>query len=77
MTMTMALRRMKVEASAHGFRASFRTWAAEKTDAPADVVEAALAHTQGKLTAAYQRGDLLEKRRELMAAWAAYVEGAS
>jgi integrase len=75
MTMQATLRRMQVDATPHGFRATFRTWAAEKTDSPADVVEAALAHTQGKLTAAYQRGDLLEKRRELMAAWAAYVEG--
>jgi integrase len=56
--------------TAHGFRATFRTWASEQTNFPTDVIEAALAHTQGKLHEAYQRGDLLDKRRRLMAAWA-------
>lgn len=75
MTMTATLRRMKVEATAHGFRSTFRTWTAEQTKAPAEVAEAALAHTQGKLHAAYQRGDLFEKRADLMAAWGRFVEG--
>lgn len=58
----------------HGFRSSFRDWAAETTNFPAEVVEMALAHTiKSKTEAAYRRGDLLAKRRELMEAWAAYV----
>jgi integrase len=58
----------------HGFRSTFRDWAAE-TGQPTDVAEAALAHTLGnKVQAAYQRGDLLERRRKLMDAWAAYCE---
>jgi integrase len=58
----------------HGFRSSFRDWAAETTMFPAEVVEMALAHTiKSKAEAAYRRGDLLAKRRELMDAWAMYV----
>ncbi|HJQ59291.1 MAG TPA: integrase arm-type DNA-binding domain-containing protein [Vineibacter sp.] len=75
MTMQAVLRRLRVRGTPHGFRSSFRTWVAEETSFPADVAEAALAHTQGKLHAAYQRGDLLEKRRTMMDAWANYVEG--
>jgi integrase len=56
----------------HGFRSTFRDWAAE-TGQPNDIAEAALAHALGsKVQAAYQRGDLLERRRKLMAAWAAF-----
>ena len=56
-------------------RSTFRTWAAERTSFPREVVEAALAHTVGnKVEAAYQRGDMFEKRRRLMAAWAAFCE---
>ena len=55
----------------HGFRSTFRDFVAEKTDFPREVAEAALAHAlQDKTEAAYQRGDYLEKRRELMTAWA-------
>jgi len=55
----------------HGFRSTFRTWAAERTAFPREVVEAALAHVVGsKVEAAYQRGDLFDKRRGLMDAWA-------
>jgi integrase len=70
------LRRMeRGELTAHGFRSSFRTWAAEMTSFPREVVEAALAHVVGdKVEAAYQRGDLFEKRRKLMDAWAAYCD---
>ena len=76
MVMKMMLRRMQVEVTAHGFRSTFRTWAAEKTGVAHEVAEAALAHTQGdKVVAAYQRGDLFEKRRALMVAWAAFCEG--
>ena len=57
----------------HGFRSSFRDWAGERTNFPHDVCEAALAHRNGNATTeAYQRGDLLEKRRRLMAAWAQF-----
>lgn len=58
----------------HGFRSTFRDWAAETTSFPNIVVEQALAHTIGNaVEAAYRRGDLLEKRAELMEAWAAYI----
>jgi len=74
MVFLMMLRRMKVEATAHGFRSAFRDWAAERTNFSREVCELALAHTiKRKTEAAYRRGDLLEKRRELMAAWEAYV----
>jgi integrase len=57
----------------HGFRSSFRDWAAETTNFPNHVVEMALAHAVGdKVEAAYRRGDLFEKRRKLMEAWSAY-----
>ncbi|MEI6987458.1 MAG: integrase arm-type DNA-binding domain-containing protein [Rhodospirillaceae bacterium] len=73
MAMKMALRRMNVDVTAHGFRATFRTWAAECTGHPHDVIEMALAHTPGdKVVAAYQRGDLFEKRRRLMEDWATF-----
>jgi integrase len=59
--------------TAHGFRATFKTWATEKTNVQREVIEAALAHVVGgKVEQAYQRGDLFEKRRGLMNAWAAY-----
>jgi integrase len=58
----------------HGFRASFRTWAAESTGFPREVIEAALAHKTGTaVELAYQRSDVLEKRRQLMEAWSAFV----
>jgi integrase len=74
MSLEMVLRRMKVEgATVHGFRSSFRDWAAECTNFPNEVCEAALAHVIGnKAEAAYRRGDLFDKRRKLMDAWAAY-----
>lgn len=74
MSLEMVLRRMKIEdATVHGFRSSFRDWAAECTNFPNEVCEAALAHVvKNKAEAAYRRGDLFEKRRKLMDAWAAY-----
>jgi integrase len=64
------MRRMGVDAVPHGFRSSFRTWAAEVARCPREVAETALAHViENKTEAAYQRGDLLEIRRELMEAW--------
>jgi integrase len=57
----------------HGFRSTFRDWAAEQTAFPREVAEAALAHVVGdKVEAAYRRGDLFEKRGKLMAAWATF-----
>jgi integrase len=75
MTLTATLRRMKVPVTAHGFRSTFRDWAAERTAVPAEVAEMALAHAVGDATeAAYRRGDLFEKRRELMALWAKFID---
>ena len=60
----------------HGFRSSFRDWAAEQTNHPREVVEAALAHVVGNQTeAAYARSDLFERRRRLMDEWGAYLGG--
>jgi integrase len=57
----------------HGFRSSFRDWAAERTAFPREVVEMALAHAiENRVEAAYRRGDLFDKRRQLMAAWARF-----
>jgi integrase len=73
MVFLMLLRRTGFEATAHGFRSSFRDWAGDSTHFPRDIVEHALAHTiENKTEAAYRRGDALEKRRSLMAAWDAY-----
>jgi integrase len=76
MALAMVLRRMKIEGvTVHGFRSAFRTWAAERTPFPYEVCEAALAHVvRNKVEAAYQRGDLFEKRRRLMDAWAEYCQ---
>jgi integrase len=59
--------------TAHGFRSTFRDWAAECTSFPREVVEMALAHAiENKVEAAYRRGDLYGKRTQLMDAWAAF-----
>jgi integrase len=64
----------RADLTTHGFRSTFRDWSAE-TGRPADIAEAALAHTLGdKTVAAYQRGDLLERRRKLMDDWAKFCE---
>lgn len=66
------------EAVPHGFRSTFRTWAAEHTDFPREVCEMALAHSLGsKVEAAYNRGDLLEKRRALMQSWEDFLASKS
>ena len=71
--MTRTLTKLRPGVTAHGFRSTFRDWAAECTNFPGEVVEMALAHTVGnKVEAAYRRGDLFDKRRQLMAAWADY-----
>jgi integrase len=75
MAFLMLLRRMgRGELTAHGFRTSFRTWAAECTPFPREVAEMALSHTVGSaVERAYQRGDLFAKRRRLMEAWGDYI----
>jgi integrase len=68
--------RLGADFTPHGFRSSFRDWCGEATNFPREVAEAALAHTIGnKVGAAYRRGDALEKRRALMAAWASFCGG--
>lgn len=76
MAMDMLLRRMKIDdATVHGFRSSFRDWAGECTSFPREIAEAALAHLVGNaVERAYRRGDALEKRREMMLAWAAFLQ---
>lgn len=60
----------------HGFRSTFNDWAMEKTDFQNEVIQMALAHTiENKVEAAYRRGPILEKRRALSDAWAAYCTG--
>jgi integrase len=74
MAMATVLRRMdRDDITVHGFRSTFRDWAAECANYPNEVVEMALAHAvSDKVEAAYRRGDLFEKRRQLMADWEAY-----
>ncbi|WP_223300216.1 tyrosine-type recombinase/integrase [Methyloversatilis sp. RAC08] len=78
MSLTAVLRRMAVPATVHGFRSTFRDWAAEATNYPRDVAEMALAHSIGdKVEAAYRRGDLFEKRRRMMDDWAKFCRQTS
>jgi len=76
MSLLMTLGRMnRGDITAHGFRSTFRDWAAECTNFPREVVEMALAHTvEDKTEAAYRRGDLLDKRRRLLDEWANYCD---
>jgi integrase len=76
MTMLNVLGRMgRADVTAHGFRSTFRDWCAERTAFPAEVAEMALAHTvSDAVEAAYRRGDLFEKRRQLAEAWAKFCE---
>lgn len=74
MALEMVLRRMGVDVTGHGFRSACRNWAGERTHYPREVAEAALAHLVGDaVERACRRGDALEKRRELMTAWANYT----
>ena len=74
MTLVAVTRRMGAAAVPHGFRSTFRDWAAERTNYPREVAEMALAHTIGdKVEAAYRRGDLFEKRRLMMVDWATFL----
>ena len=74
MTLTAVLRRMgRTDITVHGFRSTFRDWAAEATNYPRDLAEMALAHTiDNKVEAAYRRGDMLQKRFQLMNEWAKF-----
>ncbi len=76
MAMATLLRRMgRKDFTVHGFRSTFRDWAAERTTYANHVVEMALAHAiPSGVEKAYRRGDLFEKRRKLMGAWASYIE---
>ena len=78
MVFLMMLQRMnRSDLTAHGFRSSFRDWAAERTNFSRAVCEAALAHTlRDKTEAAYNRTDLYDRRRELMALWSEFVSPA-
>lgn len=77
MALTMAMRRLGAgQFTPHGFRSAFRDWAGDETAFPREVAEAALAHAVGDETErAYRRGDALMKRRDLMIAWADWLEG--
>ena len=72
MALLMILRRMGMaDVTAHGFRSTFRDWVSERTTFPTELAERALAHVVGdKTEAAYARGDLFERRKELMSEWA-------
>lgn len=73
MTLTAVLRRMEVPVTVHGMRSTFRDWAAEHTEYPREVAEMALAHSiSNAVEAAYRRGDLFDKRRNLMNDWTKY-----
>ena len=75
MTLSKLMKEMGQPYTPHGFRSSFRDWVSEETDHPSDVAEAALAHVvANKTEAAYRRGNLLEKRRVMMAGWAAFCD---
>jgi len=76
MALLKVLERMnRSDLTVHGFRATFKTWATERSNFPRELVEAALAHVlEDKTEAAYQRGDILEKRRRLMGAWAEFCD---
>ena len=72
--MAKLLRKVGIDAVPHGFRSSFRDWAAECTEAPREVCELALAHVNSdRVEAAYRRSDLFERRRTLMQQWADYL----
>lgn len=75
MSLTAVTRRMGVSAVPHGFRSTFRDWAAERTTYPSDMAEMALAHAiSNKVEAAYRRGDMFERRRQMMCDWAAFLD---
>ena len=72
MTTSKLLREQGIDATTHGFRASFWSWCAEENE-PRELAEAALGHAVRGIESAYQRSDLFERRRSLMDRWARYV----
>ena len=77
MSLTAVMRRLQLTAVPHGFRSTFTDWTAERTAYPSEVREMALAHAIGDQTkAAYRRGDLFDKRRNLMTDWAKFINAA-
>jgi len=73
-TFNKLIKELDLDVHVHGFRTSFRTWTQEKTNYPREIAEAALAHSlNDKAEAAYARSDLLEKRAEMMEAWAQFI----
>ena len=75
-TVSRLVRELEINAVPHGFRSSFRDWAAECTDVPREVCELALAHVNSdRVEAAYRRTDLFDRRRELMEQWSEFVIG--
>jgi integrase len=76
MTLTKVLRDLKVDCTTHGFRSTFRDWAAEQISLPGEIAEAALAHAvPNAVEAAYRRTDFFDKRRDLMDAWGRFAAG--
>ena len=76
MALAMLMRRMGADATPHGFRTSFRTWASDVAHTPFEVAEAVLSHRIGSaVSRAYARSDMLERRRPTMQAWAAFLAG--
>ena len=74
-TISKMVRELGIGAVPHGFRSSFRDWASERSDAPREVCELALAHVNSdRVEAAYRRTDLFERRRELMEEWSAFLD---
>lgn len=77
-TFNKLMKELGLDVHVHGFRTSFRTWTQEKTNFPREIAEAALAHSlKDKAEAAYARSDLLEKRAEMMEAWAQFISSAA
>ena len=75
MSLLKITRTMEVDAVPHGFRSTFRDWAAERTKFPGEMAELALAHTIGdKVEASYRRGDMFAKRAEMMTAWSKFID---
>jgi len=75
MTLSAVTRRMGAACVPHGFRSSFRDWVSERTSYPGDMAEMALAHAiSDKVEAAYRRGDMIDKRRQMMSDWARFCD---
>jgi integrase len=78
MALSMLMRRMFIDVTVHGFRTSFRTWASEVGHVEFELAESCLSHRVGNaVSRAYNRSNLLERRRLVMVSWASYVEGES